>query len=95
MPDPTPYLTRSGKAFYNKFTGHQKLYPLDYLRPHDFTDYDAYIAFSKQCRIAPFKDRIGSLTDPAALDHLCELLADLSDKIDELESSKANKPYYY
>jgi hypothetical protein len=95
MPDPTPYLTRSGKAFYNKLTERQKLRPLDYLRPHNFTDYDAYNAFGKQCRIAPIKDRIGSLTDPAALDLLCEILADLSDKIDDLESNKADKPYDY
>jgi hypothetical protein len=95
MPDPTPHLTRSGKAFYNKLTERQKLRLLDYLRPHHFTDYYAFNEFRKEYRIAPFKARIGPLTVPAALDHLCELLADLSDKIDELESSKVDKPYDY
>lgn len=95
MPDPTPYLTRSGKAFYDKLTDRQKLFPLDYLRPHNFTNYDVFNKFGEECRLAPFKEKIGSLTDPAALDHLCELLAEMQDKINELESSKTDKPYDY
>lgn len=95
MPDPTPHLSRSGKIFYNKLTERQKLRPLDYLRSHNFTDYDAFNRFRDECRLAPFKEKIGPLTDSAALDRLCEILADLTDKINELESTKADKPYDY
>lgn len=95
MIDPTPHLTRSGKTFYNKLTERQKLRPLDYLRPHHFTDYDLFNDFAKECQLAPFKEKIGSLTDPAALDRLCEILAGMQDKIDELESTKVDKPYDY
>jgi hypothetical protein len=95
MPDPTPYLTRSGKAFYNKLTERQKLQPLDYLRPHHFIDYDVFNKFGEECLLAPFRDKIGPLNDPAALDNLCKLFAEMQYKIDELESSKADKPYDY
>jgi hypothetical protein len=95
MLNPIPLLTLSGVVVYNKLTEWQKSRPLDYLGVHHFIDYGAFLEYEKQCRLAPFKDRIRSLTDPDALDNLCQILVEMQDKLDELESSKADREYDY
>jgi hypothetical protein len=95
MINPTLLLTRSGVVVYNKLTEWEKSRPLDYLRPHHFIDYGVFLEYEKQCRLAPFRDRIGSLTNPDALDNLCQILVEMQDKLYELESSKADREYDY
>ena len=96
-----PNLTRSGLTAWNRLTESQKKYrPEEYLRSSHFTTYEHYEEFVKDRRIAPFRERLLDGIDTSLLringklfDNLSEILADLKDKIDELDSGKQDKPY--
>jgi len=96
-------LTRSGVIAWNRLTENQKKYrPEEYLRSGHFTTYEHYEEFIKERRIAPFRERLLEGIDTSLLpmngklfDNLSEILADLKDKIEELDSGKQDKPNYW
>jgi hypothetical protein len=93
-------LTHSGVIAWNRLTENQKRFrPEEYLRSSHFTTYENYEEFVKERRIAPFRERLLDGVNTSHLpvndklfDNLSEILADLKDKIDELDSGKQDKP---
>jgi hypothetical protein len=96
-----PNLTRSGVIAWNKLTENQKKYRLEeYLRSGHFTTYEHYEEFIEERRIAPLRERLLDGVNTSHLpvsdklfDNLSSILADFSDKLAELDSSKQDKPY--
>ena len=98
MDNRPPNLTRSGVIAWNKLTEYQKKYrPEEYLRSSHFRTYEHYQEFIRERRIAPFKEllleSVNTPPDPTFVENLADILANLSDKITELENNKQDKPY--
>jgi hypothetical protein len=94
-------LTKSGVTAWNKLTEFQKKHrPENHLRPFHFTSLEYYEEFFKERRIAPFRERLLEGVNTSHLpvndklfDNLSEILADLNDKLNELDKGKQDKPY--
>ena len=93
------HLTRSGVIAWNKLNEYQqKECPERFLSPYHFTSYEHHAEFEKERRLAPFRERLldgvdSTTVDPVLIKNLIDMLADFSEKIEELESSKQDKPY--
>jgi hypothetical protein len=94
-------LTRSGIIAWNKLTEFQKKFRPEYhLHSSHFKSNNDYGVFFKERRIAPFRERLLGGVNTSHLpvndklfDNLSEILADLNDKLTELDNGKQDKPY--
>jgi hypothetical protein len=98
MINPPANLTKSGVTAWNKLTESQKKYrPEEYLRSYHFTSYEYYQEFFEERRVVPFRERllegVSTPIDPEFLNNLSKILADLNDKLTELDNGKQDKPY--
>lgn len=91
-------LTRSGIMAWNKLSDRQKRFAQEYLSSSHFTSYEHYQEFVTELRISPLRSALldgctSHYTERKLIDNLCKVIADLQEKIEELESGKQDKPY--
>jgi hypothetical protein len=75
----------------------EKTFAKEYLSSSHFTSYEHYLEFIAEQKISPVRkallDGTTSQTDPTLIDNLCKIIADLQEKIKELDAKKQDAPY--
>lgn len=101
MTDPQN-LSKSGIKFWNSLTDWQKDSPyyLDYhLCGSHFESWDDYETFKKECKISPWRTRLlENVSSPENIDeqflnNLCNILADMNEKLEDLENGKVDRDW--
>lgn len=93
------HLTRSGVTAWNRLSEHrQKVCSEHFLGPHHFTSHEHYEEFVRERKLAPYRQRLldgvdSTVLDPVFIENLIDMLSDFSEKLEDLESSKQDKPY--